>query len=287
MTSLRVSAAAFPLVACTPAAWVARFRAQARVAADAGARIVVFPEYVTAGLLAASETSHTGTHHAWADWTELWLTTARACARELNLLVVAGTHLVAGGDGQLSGMKNRCALAWPDGSLDHQDKLHPTPWERRWQVQPTAEVRIFEFDGVRFAVPICYDVEFPEGVRAATVAGAELLLVPSWTDDDHGFWRVRHCAQARCIENVVYVAHAPLVGSLSEPPDFEQACGAAGILTPCDTGFHRSGLAADGGWNQTVVVTAELDFERLRRIRTDGTVTPFADRRLASGYVIC
>lgn len=102
-------------------------------------------------------------------------------------------------------------------------------------MQPTTEVRIFHFNGVRFAVPICYDVEFPEGVRVAAVAGAELLLVPSWTDDDHGFWRVRHYAQARCVENIDYVAHAPLVGSLSEPSDFEQACGAAGILTPSAT----------------------------------------------------
>jgi len=277
MNSIRVSAAAFPLMLLTPAAWVARFRAQARAAADAGAHIVVFPEYVTAGLL-----SGTSTQHAWSTWTHLWESTALACARELNLLVVAGTHLVTDAHGTF----NRCLLAWPDGSVNYQDKLHPTPWERRWQVQPTAAVRIFDLHGVRLAVPICYDVEFPEGVRVAAEAGAELLLVPSWTDDDHGFWRVRHCAQARCIENVVYLAHAPLVGSLSEPPDFEQACGSAGILTPCDTGFHRGGLAADGGWNQSVVVTAELDLARLRCLRAGGTVTPFADRRVAGAYVV-
>lgn len=271
----RVSAAAFPLQSFTPAAWVARFRAQARAAADAGARIVVFPEYVTAGLLRP-----TGPHHEWATWTELWTSTAIDCARDLKLLIVAGTHLVAGANGPL----NRCLVAWPDGSRDHQDKLHPTPWERRWQVQPTTQVRIFDFEGTRCAIPICYDVEFPEGVRAAAIAGVEVLLVPSWTDDDHGFWRVRHCAQARCIENVVYAVHAPLVGSMSEPPDFEQACGAAGILTPCDIGFHRSGLAADGGWNQAVVVTADVDLVRLRHLRSGGTVTPFADRRSLGDY---
>ena len=269
---MRVSAAACPLVTLDAQAWVARFRGQARAAADAGAELVLFPEYVTVPLLTV--------RNEWAAWTALWTTTARAAAADLGLLVVAGTHLVQDG----SNLRNRCLLAWPDGSVDQQDKLHPTPWERRWQLAATDTIRLFRHGGATLALPICYDVEFPEGVRAAAEAGAEVLLIPSWTDDDHGFWRVRHCAQARCIENVAYAVHAPLVGGLSTPPDFEQACGAAGVLTPCDVGFHRSGLAADGGWNQAVVVTADLDLVRLRQLRAAGTVTPFVDRRPASAY---
>ena len=269
---MRVSAAAFPLVALDAQAWAARFRAQARAAADAGAELVLFPEYVTVPLLTVQ--------NDWATWTELWIATARATAADLGLLVVAGTHLVQEG----SETRNRCLLAWPDGSVDHQDKLHPTPWERRWQLAATDTIRVCRHGGANLALPICYDVEFPEGVRAAAAAGAEVLLVPSWTDDGHGFWRVRHCAQARCIENVVFAVHAPLVGGLATPPEFEQACGAAGVLTPCDVGFHRGGLAADGGWNQAVVVTADLDLVRLQQVRASGTVTPFSDRRGVTGY---
>ena len=270
---MRFAAAAFPLApVASPEAWIARFTALARSAADGGAELVLFPEYVTASLLTL--------HNDWLRWTPLWQETAQRCATDLGLLVVAGTHLIREGDS----VRNRCLLAWPDGSIDHQDKLHPTPWEKRWQVAPTSEVRLFRHGGATLAVPICYDVEFPEGVRCAAQAGAEVLLVPSWTDDDHGFWRVRHCAQARCIENVVYAVHAPLVGGFSEPADFEQACGAAGVLTPCDIGFHRAGLAADGGWNQPVTVVADLDLDRLRRLRSGGTVTPFADARRADGY---
>lgn len=272
---MRVAAAAFPLTALDAAQWVARFRAMARSAADAGAQLVLFPEYVTVPLLTVRDD--------WSAWTGLWQDTARACARDLGLLVVAGTHLVREADGSL---RNRCLLAWPDGSLDHQDKLHPTPWEKRWQLPRTTEVRLFRHAGATLAVPICYDAEFPEGVRIAAKAGAEVLLVPSWTDDDHGFWRVRHCAQARCIENTIFAVHAPLVGGLAVPPEFEQACGAAGVLTPCDIGFHRAGLAADGGWNQPVTAVADLDLDRLRKMRSAGTVTPFADARQADGYAV-
>jgi predicted amidohydrolase len=272
MDAMRVAAIAAALHDAGPAAWRSRLDAQVRAAADAGAELVLLPEYVTAPLLAADA--------RWQAWTDLWHTAARDWARSHRMLVVAGTHPVAEG-GQLV---NRCLLAWPDGSLDHQDKLHPTPWERGWQVAATRRVCTFRHAGARIAVAVCYDVEFPEAVRAQVAAGAEVLLVPSWTDDVPGFWRVRHCTHARCVENVVYAVHAPLVGTQVAPPGFEQACGAAGVLTPCDIGFAARGVAATGGWNQPVVVVAELDLDRLRRQRAGGTVTPWSDRRGVDGY---
>ncbi|MGV9879616.1 nitrilase-related carbon-nitrogen hydrolase [Streptomyces sp. NPDC003006] len=34
------------------------------------------------------------------------------------------------------------------------------------------------FDGLTLGMLICYDVEFPEAVRAHALAGTDLLLVP-------------------------------------------------------------------------------------------------------------
>jgi predicted amidohydrolase len=54
---------------------------------------------------------------------------------------------------------------------------------------------------------ICYDVEFPEAVRAAAVAGAELLLVP--TALAHGFNDVPQVLlRARALESQVTIAYA-------------------------------------------------------------------------------
>jgi predicted amidohydrolase len=271
---MRVASAAFPLHPFASfAEWRARFAAMVRFAADAEARIIVFPEYVTGGLL-----------HLDADWTRWvapWREAAQTAARDTGLTIVAGTSLVQ--DGGL--IVNRALIAHPDGRIDHQDKLHPTPWERRWNVAATEDIRVITIDDVPCAIPICYDIEFPEASRAAARAGAQILLVPSWTDDDHGFHRVRRCAAARCVENVVGVVHAPLIGA-SLAPGFEQACGAAGILTPCDVGFPIGGLAADGGWNQPVAIVAELDLPRLRTLRSNGTVTPFGDARPIADYRI-
>ena len=47
------------------------------------------------------------------------------------------------------------------------------------------------------AILVCYDVEFPEAARVLAEAGAQILFVPSCTDERQGFCRVRYCAQAR------------------------------------------------------------------------------------------
>lgn len=273
MTTLRIAACATDLSpVASPEAWAARVRTQVRCAADGGARIALFAEYAAAPLLAFD--------NRWQAWEALWRDTALQSAADAGIAVCLGTWPVEG-DG---GLVNRAMICGADGAAWHQDKLHPTPWERSWRIQPASRIAVREVAGVKLAILTCYDVEFPEACRVAAHAGAELLLVPSWTDDRQGFHRVRHCAAARCIEDALYVAHAPLVGSLPGVPGFEQAVGAAAVLTPCDTGMAMDGVAAAGGWSQPETVLADLDLERLRRIRAGGTVTPLADARPADAY---
>lgn len=61
--------------------------------------------------------------------------------------------------------------------------------------------------GIQTSLAICYDVEFPETVRAAADAGAELLLVP--TALAHGFESVPQVLlRARALESQLTVAYA-------------------------------------------------------------------------------
>ncbi len=64
------------------------------------------------------------------------------------------------------------------------------------------------------AIQICYDIEFPELTRIAAERGAQIIFVPFCTDERYAYLRVRYCAQARCVENHVYVAIAGSVGNL-------------------------------------------------------------------------
>jgi predicted amidohydrolase len=65
-------------------------------------------------------------------------------------------------------------------------------------------------------IVICYDVEFPELSRLMADQGMNILFVPFLTDTQNGYTRVKHCAQARAIENECYVAIAGCVGNLQK-----------------------------------------------------------------------
>ncbi|WP_411148956.1 carbon-nitrogen hydrolase family protein [Streptomyces sp. A30] len=72
-----------------------------------------------------------------------------------------------------------------------------------------------ELDGLRVGLMICYDVEFPENVRAHALAGTDLLLVP--TAQMHPFQFVAESViPVRAFENQMYVAYVNRVGQEGE-----------------------------------------------------------------------
>src|SRR5690606_28496448 len=69
-----------------------------------------------------------------------------------------------------------------------------------------------ELNGLTVGLVICYDVEFPENVRAHALAGTDLLLVP--TALMHPFQFVAESrVPVRAFENQMYVAYANRVGT--------------------------------------------------------------------------
>ncbi|MFF8596389.1 carbon-nitrogen hydrolase family protein [Streptomyces sp. NPDC015220] len=72
-----------------------------------------------------------------------------------------------------------------------------------------------ELNGVTVGVVICYDVEFPENVRAHALAGTDLLVVP--TAQMHPFQFVAESLiPVRAWENQMYVAYVNRVGREGE-----------------------------------------------------------------------
>ncbi|CAL9393913.1 carbon-nitrogen hydrolase family protein [Streptomyces sp. enrichment culture] len=87
------------------------------------------------------------------------------------------------------------------------ERDHFTPGER-----PVVQA---ELNGVTVGLMICYDVEFPENVRAHALAGTDLLLVP--TAQMHPFQFVAESVvPVRAFENQMYVAYVNRVGHEGE-----------------------------------------------------------------------
>ncbi|MFD8818183.1 carbon-nitrogen hydrolase family protein [Streptomyces sp. NPDC059627] len=78
--------------------------------------------------------------------------------------------------------------------------------------QPVVQAQL---GGLTVGIMICYDVEFPELVRAHALAGTDLLLVP--TANMHPFQLVAESLiPVRAWENQMYVAYANRVGHEGE-----------------------------------------------------------------------
>lgn len=260
--------------------WAERFADHVRIAAEAGARFVLFPEYVTAGILSAEPRRLDG-EASIAHSTAL-TPRVQALYRELairhRIHVIGGSHLHRAADGVV---RNTCFVALADGSLHARDKIHGTPNERRaWGIEGGDAAEILEADGIRFAIAICYDSEFPELIRHHVAQGAQILFVPFFTDDRPGYLRVRYSCAARAVENQLYVALAGCVGIARNLHNLDISYARSAVLTPSDHGFARDGIAVEAEAGIEAVVVADIDLGALDHARREGTVQNLNDRRL-------
>lgn len=292
--TLTIAAAAYPLDWLEDfAAYEAKISAWVAEAAGQGAELLVFPEY------AAMELASLGGKAVAADLEGALGEVARhrAAADALHVrLAKAHGVLILGGSGPVfvgNRPVNRATLYGPEGILGHQDKQIMTRFEREdWDVIPGAEgVTLFDTPRGRLGVTICYDSEFPLLSRALVEAGAEIILAPSCTETEAGFYRVRIGAMARALENQCVAVHAPLVGAADWCAGVELNTGRASIYGPPDRGWPANGIIAEGEMDRAGWVVAAVSRAQIAGTRADGVVLNLRDwdeqaARLAAGVQI-
>jgi predicted amidohydrolase len=114
-----------------------------------------------------------------------------------------------------------------------------------------------EFRGLRISLLICYDVEFPETVRAAARAGADVVLVPTAQMEPYA-GIAEHLIWTRAWESQIYVAYVNRSGEEGEL----RYVGRSSIVSP--TGEV---LAALGPETPTGLLLATVDTDVLARSR--------------------
>lgn len=242
-------------------------------AAAAGAQVAVLPEYLSlelgatfaAGVRDDLQASLAALQAHRAAWCDLYA----GLARDTGLHVVAGTFLLDDGRGRY---RNRADLFSPGGGHVWQDKLQLTGFEKKTGVIDGGDaLKVFEIEGVRVGIAICYDIEFPLPVRAQCEAGARLVLVPSCTDTAAGATRVRVGCLARALENRCCIAQAVTAGEAAWSPALDVNTGEATIYAPMDVGLPADGIVAETrepiGW-----IYADFDPRRLRETRDSAQV---------------
>lgn len=217
-------------------------------AATAGASLLVTPELYLSG------------------YGNVGAVRAMAQDRDTSVLRMAGqlaarhgVGLVLGYPERHSGVHSNSAAVFDcSGRLisNYRKLALPNDFERRCFVPGTGP-EVFEFEGVRCSVLICYDVEFPELARRAAMLGAECLLVPTAL---RARWRFVSdtIVPARAYENAIFVAYCDFAADESEP----LFSGTSTICAP--DGRHLS--KATGPQD---VVSATIDTDDIARRKAD------------------
>ena len=240
-------------------------------------QFVMFPEIFTTQLLSFMDTSNLrAAVRKMNDYTERYVALFTELAGKWGVHIIGGSHPTIT-DGKLL---NTAYLFTPEGKVFTQDKIHLTRWEKeKWKGDSGHQLKVFDTPFGRISILICYDIEFPELSRMVCARGADIIFVPSCTDDKQGFWRVRYCCHARAIENQVYVAVTGTVGNLTVE-GLGMHYGQAAIITPSDFPFARDGIAAEGVPNMEQIVIADVDLAKLVNNRVNGTTIPLYDKRV-------
>jgi predicted amidohydrolase/GNAT superfamily N-acetyltransferase len=236
---------------------------------------VLFPEFFNAPLMAKD--NHLSTPEAireLAKHTEAIVQKFSEFSISYNINIISGS-MPEIKDGRLYNVGYLCRR---DGTMERYEKLHITPDEAKvWGMQGGSQIKAFDTDCGKIGVLICYDSEFPELSRLLADEGMDILFVPFLTDTQNGYSRVRHCSQARAIENECYVAIAGSVGNLPNVENMDIQFAQSMVFTPCDFSFPTNGIKAEATPNTEMILIADVDM--LRELNQFGAVQNLRDRR--------
>ncbi len=238
---------------------------------------IMFPEFFNTPLLAPyNHLSEMEAMRKLAEMTPDIVLKIQEYAVSYNVNVITGTMPIL----EDNKMYNATYLCHRSGKTEEYRKIHITPNEQKYYGMVGGDsIQVFDTDCGKIGILICYDVEFPELSRILADQGMQILFVPFLTDTQNGYTRVRHCAQARAIENECYVAIAGCVGNLPKVNNMDIQFAQSAVFTPSDFAFPTNAVKAEATPNTEMVLVVDVDLHLLDELHHYGTVKTLTDRR--------
>jgi predicted amidohydrolase len=231
-----------------------------------GSELVIFPECFTTGYCYESlEEAMTVAEPVTAETTEF---VTQVC-KDNGCHVVFGMLERDGDD-----IFNAALLVGPDGLVGSYRKVHlPYLGIDRFATLGNRPFEVFEVNGVRIGMLICYDGGFPEASRVLAVRGADLIALPTnWPPGAE--YMSCFSINSRAMENGLYFAAVNRIGT-------ERGFSFIGRSRICDP----VGATMDGSDDtEPCVVRAKIDVSKARQkriVRVPGkhVIDRMADRR--------
>ena len=181
-----------------------------------------------------------------------------AAAKKFSMNIIGGSVIVNDG-GKIF---NRSFVVDRGGKiLAAYDKTHLFSFAGEDKVFCAGEkISVFELDGVKCGVAICYDLRFPEFIRKIALAGAEILFIPA-------AWSLKRLTprqiltKARAIENQIFVV-------------FANSSGISEVVNPrgevvAESGRGEEILSAEINLSERTEVIAAMNLLADRNLRVD------------------
>jgi len=161
---------------------------------------------------------------------------------------------------------NTAAVIDADGTYlgkyrkNHIPQVAPGFWEKYYFKPGNLGYPVFQTRYAKVGVYICYDRHFPEGARELGLNGAEIVFNPSATVAglSEYLWKLEQPAHA--VANGYFVGAINRVGT-EAPWNIGEFYGQSYFCDP------RGSFVATGSRDRSELITAELDFDKIREVR--------------------
>ncbi|WP_085506026.1 carbon-nitrogen family hydrolase [Thalassobacillus devorans] len=181
----------------------------------------------------------------------------KGLARQHEVNIVAGSIA----NKKEGGIYNSAYVIDSNGEeVYNYDKVHLVPMlkEEKFLAGGQKPAEVFELDGLKMGLIICYDLRFPELIRSLALEGAQvLIIVAEWPLARRDHWRTLQ--MARAIENQMYVCSSNRIGSY-DGVDF---AGTSMVINPWGD------VLAEGSVEEVESLSLELDLERVKSVRKE------------------
>jgi 5-aminopentanamidase len=134
---------------------------------------------------------------------------------------------------------NTAVVTGPRGFVGRHRKIHLPDIERRSFDPGEPDTPVFDLDGVRVGLVVCFESWFPEYCRRLALGGADILCHPA----NFGGTMSPDVIRTRAIENLVFTITANRVGREMVGGALEEFRGGSRIVDPEGAILHEAGRA--------------------------------------------
>jgi len=138
---------------------------------------------------------------------------------------------------------------------NHRKKMLPPTADESKIFKPGGESSIITINGIKAAIVICYELEFPEIIRKLALQGVELIIAPTGQSSHWPAAALYNC-RTRAFENGIYVIYANSTGNLNGI----NFMGESKIIGP-------DGLDINNANEDETVITGEIDTNEISLVR--------------------